>query len=144
MFTFVIKPCTPKTKITSETSYYLIGLEFLFVYSFSIANHDSSPYTLLKASLRIVTVLMAFCFIFHFLFMSLVSLVKCVNHLIQKNTWCLETSQESIQNLRSFLSETNVKIMPNMETHLVVSVDLCSQITGRYESSKLFQVLLFT
>ena len=109
MFTFVIKPCTPKTKITSETSYYLIGLEFLFVYSFSIANHDSSPYTLLKASLRIVTVLMAFCFIFHFLFMSLVSLVKCVNHLIQKNTWCLETSQESIQNLRSFLSETNVK-----------------------------------
>ena len=106
MFTFVIKPCTPKTKITSETSYYLIGLEFLFVYSFSIANHDSSPYTLLKASLRIVTVLMAFCFIFHFLFMSLVSLVKCVNHLIQKNTWCLETSQESIQNLRSFLSET--------------------------------------
>lgn len=144
MFTFVIKPCTPKTKITSETSYYLIGLEFLFVYSFSIANHDSSPYTLLKASLRIVTVLMAFCFIFHFLFMSLVSLVKCVNHLIQKNTWCLETSQESIQNLRSFLSETNVKIMPNMETHLVVSVDLFSQITGRYESSKLFQVLLFT
>lgn len=144
MFTFVIKPCTPKTKITSETSYYLIGLEFLFVYSFSIANHDSSPYTLLKASLRIVTVLMAFCFIFHFLFMSLVSLVKCVNHLIQKNTWCLETSQESIQNLRSFLSETNVKIMPNMETHLVVSVDLFSQITARYESSKLFQVLLFT
>lgn len=144
MFTFVIKPCTPKTKITSETSYYLIGLEFLFVYSFSIANHDSSPYTLLKASLRIVTVLMAFCFIFHFLFMSLVSLVKCVNHLIQKNTWCLETSQESIQNLRSFLSETNVKIMPNMETHLVVTVDLFSQITGRYESSKLFQVLLFT
>lgn len=144
MFTFVIKPCTPKTKITSETSYYLLGLEFLFVYSFSIANHDSSPYTLLKASLRIVTVLMAFCFIFHFLFMSLVSLVKCVNHLIQKNTWCLETSQESIQNLRSFLSETNVKIMPNMETHLVVSVDLFSQITGRYESSKLFQVLLFT
>lgn len=100
---------------------------------------------LLKASLRIVTVLMAFSFIFHFLFMSLVSLVKCVNHLIQKNTWCLETSQESIQNLRSFLSETNVKIMPNMETpHLVVSVDLFSQITGRYESSKLFQVLLFT
>ena len=39
----------------------------------------------------------------------------------------------------------NVKIMPNMETpHLVVSVDLFSQITGRYESSKLFQVLLFT
>ena len=145
MFTFVIKPCIPKIKITSETSYYLIGLEFLFVYSFSIANHDSSPYTLLKASLRIVTVLMAFCFIFHFLFMSLVSLVKCVNHLIQKNTWCLETSQESIQNLRSFLSETNVKIMPNMETlYLVVSVDLFSQITGRYESSKLFQVLLFT
>ena len=92
MFTFVIKPCTPKTKITSETSYYLTGLEFLFVYSFSIANHDSSPYILLKASLHL---------------MSLVSFVKCVNHLIQKkNTWCLETSQESIQNLLSFLSET--------------------------------------
>ena len=99
MFTFVMKPCIPKTKIISETSYYLIGLEFLFVYSFSITNHDSSPYMLLKASLRIVTILMAFCFIFHFLFMSLVS-------LIEKNTWCLETSQESIQNLRSFLSET--------------------------------------
>lgn len=130
MFTFVIKPCTPKTKITSETSYYLIGLEFLFVYSFSIASHDTSPYMLLKASLHL---------------MSLVSFVKCVNHLIQKKYMVFGNVTRKHTKSAFISIRDNVKIIPNMETpHLVVSVDLFSQIMGRYESSKLFQVLLFT
>ena len=144
MFTFVMKPCIPKTKIISETSYYLIGLEFLFVYSFSITNHDSSPYMLLKASLRIVTILMAFCFIFHFLFVSCFVSKMCKSFNRKKYMVFGNVTRKHTK--FAFISiRDNVKIMPNMETpHLVVSVDLFSQITDRYESSKLFQVLLFT